>query len=488
MGDLEAIPAETRGREVRRVQDRVYDAVRRRAGLGASHLIVVAVSGGADSLTLLDALLNVRARGGPRLHAAHFNHRIRPESDAIASAAAARMRSLELPVTVGASETNPLRRRPGVSLEMAARESRWRFLRGVAADMGAARIATGHTQDDQVETILMNLARGAGQRGLAGMQPDDGEILRPLLEVEGATVREYVSARGLAPDDIDPSNAAREFRRNRVRHELIPLLDSIYPGARAAIARGARLSGRHGAATELAVASPNGVRMPTHPRRIGVPAGPLADVVREAAQAVRADSPPLNAFQIAALAAALRPPSRGRWVQLPGGLWAFARAGALVLYPERVGETPLAEPLPLAVPGVTIIPGARVFGEIVDRAQAEPDDGRTDSVHIDGDRLGAGALIRGIAPEERFRPLGAARERDLIRFLAGRGVPAPLRASTPVVTIGGAPAWVVGAAIAHDFAVRPGTRRIVRLDVAWDRAPPPSDARDSLRNEPWSRA
>ena len=469
-------------RGARRVQDHVHRVVGA-AGLVDSQLIVVAVSGGGDSLVLLDALINVRARGGPQLHIAHFNHSIRPDSDCVAAAVAARAQALNLPVTVGESESDLSERPAGLSLEMAAREHRWRFLRRVAEPLQAARIATGHTEDDQVETIMMNLARGAGPRGLAGMRTDDGEILRPILDITGDAVDEYLSAQKLTPDDDDPSNATSDFRRNRIRHELIPLLEGIYPGSRKAVARAAWLSGRRGTSTDFPVASSGNARMPVHPERVGVPPGPLVDVIRVAAERMRPDYPPLNAIHIAALTTAMRPPSRGGWVQLPAGLWAFVRAGAVVLYPKKVWESAMLESYPLVVPGVTRIPGARVFADTVDRADIKSSEVSVDSVYIDGDRRGSGMLLRGIASGEAFQPLGSPQARDIGRFIASRGIPSALRAGTPVVTVGGKLAWIVGVEMANDFAVHANTNQATRMDVIWDSPPVPSDLWNASRVE-----
>ena len=162
------------------MQDRVYAALTS-AGLGPDDTIVAAVSGGPDSMTLLDCLVAARRRGGPTVHVAHLNHKLRAEAAQVAEAVVRHARDADLPATAGTPRDYPVGETESVPSEDAARRARWTFLRDVARRVGAARIATGHTRNDQAETVVMNLARGSGLRGLAGMRADDGEILRPLL-------------------------------------------------------------------------------------------------------------------------------------------------------------------------------------------------------------------------------------------------------------------------------------------------------------------
>ncbi len=455
----------------RRVQNTVFEAVVVSAGLGAEQRIVAAVSGGYDSTVLLDALRNVRDRGGPQVHVAHFDHGLREEGVRIARAVATRAQELGLAATVGRPETDIRDRPPGVSLEMAARDARWRFLRQVAATDDAARVVTGHSLDDQTETVLMNLARGAGARGLRGMRPDDGEILRPLLSIARRDIRAYLRARGLSADDDDATNRSPEFRRNRVRHELVPLLEDIYPGAGSAIARAASVLADEARRGVPFVASLQGVRMPQDPARIGVAAGPLLDVLPEAMDRVRPAAPPIGAAHIGPLVSALADGGRGRWVQLPAGIWAFARARAIALYPRRVADPPILEPIPLVIPSATRIPGGDLFAALIDRERAVLATASPDRAYLDGDAVASGLQVRTSRPGERFRPLGARRDVDISRFLARRRVPAALRAGTPIVYSRGRAVWVVGVEIAADVAVRPATCRVLQLDVRWD--PPP---------------
>lgn len=199
---------------------------------------VVAVSGGADSVALLRAL--VAAGTGP-LTVAHVNHRLRgAESDGDAAFVAELAGSLGLPVRLGSADVAAV----GGNLEATARRLRYGWLADVAADAGAKWIATGHTADDQAETVLHRLVRGTGLQGLRGIHAVQSPpvatgglyLLRPLLTVTRADVLELLTELKL-PHRTDSSNADPRFTRNRIRAELLPLLKTFNPDVVAALAR-----------------------------------------------------------------------------------------------------------------------------------------------------------------------------------------------------------------------------------------------------------
>jgi tRNA(Ile)-lysidine synthase len=193
--------------------------------------IIVAVSGGADSLCLLH-LLNQLCGPGKRyrevrLHAAHLNHKLRGEaSDRDAATVASIVESWGVTYTSGEVEVAELAQAERRSLEDAARSARYRFLREVAQ---GRPIAVAHHADDQVETLLLHFLRGSGLTGMVGMLPRQQDIIRPLLEVRHAQTVAYCQEHGIEPLE-DLSNSDPRFLRNRIRHELVPLLESLNPG------------------------------------------------------------------------------------------------------------------------------------------------------------------------------------------------------------------------------------------------------------------
>ena len=207
--------------------------------------LLVAVSGGPDSLALLHALWGLRGEFGLALAGAHFNHRLRgADSDADAEFAAAACDGLGAAFFAGSGDVAAYRRERGLSLEDAARRLRYGFLADAAARWGADAVALGHTADDQAETVLMNIMRGSGLAGLRGMRAmserRDGALrtalFRPLLGTSRADTVAYCAARGLSPRH-DASNSSPKYLRNRVRMDLLPSLEEYNPSARGALAR-----------------------------------------------------------------------------------------------------------------------------------------------------------------------------------------------------------------------------------------------------------
>jgi tRNA(Ile)-lysidine synthase len=203
--------------------------------------IVLAVSGGADSVALLRGAAHLVASGRRawRLTVAHLDHQLRPESAVDADAVRAMAAELRLPVAVGRTDVGALATAEGRSIEDAGREARYRFLATVAGDDGWA--ATAHTLDDSVETVLLNLLRGSGLGGVGGIPARRGRIVRPLLRARRDELRTVLDQAGIAYRD-DPSNTDPAYLRNRVRAELLPMLESLRPGAIEAIGRFAALA------------------------------------------------------------------------------------------------------------------------------------------------------------------------------------------------------------------------------------------------------
>jgi tRNA(Ile)-lysidine synthase len=227
--------------ELRLVADRAARA------LGAAGVpepgdgVAVAVSGGADSLALLHAL---RALAGPRrwrLAVVTVDHGMRPGSAADTAFVADHAKALGLPARVCTLTPGDLARHRPAGPEGAARAARYEALWPAADELGCPWLATGHTLDDQAETVLLQLLRGAGPDGLAAMAVRTGRLLRPLLGVRRAETRSCCAAAGLAWRE-DPTNAGDGPLRNRVRHHLLPLLEELRPGATQTLARTAALA------------------------------------------------------------------------------------------------------------------------------------------------------------------------------------------------------------------------------------------------------
>jgi tRNA(Ile)-lysidine synthase len=205
--------------------------------------VLIGVSGGSDSVALT-LLMRDLARHGrfDVVSLAHLNHRLRPTADRDEAFCRELAGRLGMPLAVDVTDVAGLAAAEGLSIEQAARQARYAFLRQAAASAQADRIAVGHTRDDQAETFLLKLMRGAGATGLGGVYPRKGEVIRPLLDTTRAHLRAYLTAAGQAWME-DETNADLANPRNRVRHRVLPELDLAYGGpTRASIARAADLA------------------------------------------------------------------------------------------------------------------------------------------------------------------------------------------------------------------------------------------------------
>ena len=219
--------------------------------------MLVALSGGSDSVALTFVLRELAGAGRPEGRApregafmlaglAHFNHHLRPTSDRDEQFCRELASRIDLPLIVGGTDVREYAAAERLGIEEAARRARYAFLHRSAADIGADRIAVGHTRDDQAETFLLKLMRGAGLTGLGGIYPRREAIVRPLLDTSRAELRDYLTARGESWVD-DESNSDLTNARNRVRHRVIPELDAAYGGGTSgAIARAAGLAREDG--------------------------------------------------------------------------------------------------------------------------------------------------------------------------------------------------------------------------------------------------
>lgn len=204
--------------------------------------VLCALSGGADSMYLLSRLLE----GGYAVHAAHYNHALRPTAQRDEQFVRDWCAGHGVPLTVARGDVAGWAAEHRMGLEEAGRELRYAFLRRAAAEADCTVIATGHHALDNAETVLMNLIRGCGLNGLSGIPERRGDLVRPMLRVTREEIDTYLSQRGI-PHVEDESNAATDCTRNRIRHELLPLLEQLNPQAAAHIAAAAsRAAEDHG--------------------------------------------------------------------------------------------------------------------------------------------------------------------------------------------------------------------------------------------------
>jgi len=414
---------------------------------------VVAFSGGLDSTALLLCASRLFPLTAP-LTAAHLDHGLDAGSAGRAASAAAVAARLGVPF-VAERRPVPALRQPGESLEAAARRVRYGFLEEVRRQTGARWVATAHHQDDQAETVLLRLLYGSGLAGLAGIRAVHGRIVRPLLEVPRAVLREAVEAAEL-PWSEDPGNADLAVPRCLVRHRLLPALEREPSHL-------ARLAGKALRAT-TALDRRLADLLHVHTLDDGVA------VDRAVLLALPAELLP---FALAALhrrAGAPYPAARAAREELLrqlgtggdrlacdcGGGWRWeARAGLLVLRGPRISEKPPRFTYTLVIPGVLEIPEIGVRVGLHHRPvepwmfQSSPHRAGLALPLAAGDRV----TVRNRRPGDRLHPLGAAGSRRLKEVLIDRRVPREHRDRLPLFCVGERIAWVPGITIDQRFRI-----------------------------------
>lgn len=431
-------------------------------------LVLVAVSGGPDSVALLDVLADLAPRLDLRLAVIHVHHGLRDDADRDAEMAQSHADRRGLPFHLERVEVR--RTPPWDGLEAEARRARLLALDARAGAIGADRIATGHTADDQAETVLMRLLDGAGPRGLSGIAATRDRLIRPLLSSRRSDVIAHLRARGLTWID-DASNDDVRIRRNRVRHEALPYLAGIAgESVVEALCRSASLS--------RALVEDLERRAREDLDRLAVfgPCGAVFDIAELQARSVE-----LAAEILMAAAARLGDarPRRGtvhravrRLVAADGprrgvvtGSLALERSGRRLrvgpkaLPPLATRRWDLREPLALHEVGLLL--DARRFDRPADYA---PPRGR-DRAAFDADALPAEMILRPRRRGERIEPFGAPGERRIKSLFADAGVPRWDRARTPLLDASGRTVWVVGVRRGRAAPITANTRRILEVTV-----------------------
>ena len=389
------------------LREQLERTIRRHAMLAGGETVLVAVSGGADSVALLHLLLGLAPTWRLRLHALHVDHGLRAESAADAELVQALCARLGVPVDVATVAVD----RRG-SLEASARAARYAALEACAARLGADRIAVGHTADDQAETVLMRLLQGAGVRGLAGIPPVRGRIVRPLIELRRPELEAELRRAGLSWVD-DATNRDPKFLRNRIRHELLPLLaDSFNPEVAPSLARLASLARETVSALDrtagaelerLAVWSDRAATLRLAALR-ALP-GPIAAEVLRRAAARLGSRAPLRAWAHRGLSRVLAAPAPRRPFRI-GGV-TIDVSGALARLatapPVALVERPVVAPGRTELPEIGQALEARIVGADAYAIPREP--GR---VAFDADELATPLVVRARRRGERFTAFGGS--------------------------------------------------------------------------------
>ena len=441
--------------------------------------LLVAVSGGPDSVCLLHVLNALRKDSGLKLHVAHLDHQLRRDASvADAQYVLDLCHELGIPVTIEQRNVRTYQKEHKLSLEEAAREVRYGFFAEVAESIGAEWVAVGHTLDDHVETVLLNLLRGAGTRGLRGLQPVRRwklssrrlTIIRPLMEVSRKETAAYCRRHRLQPR-IDITNSSLKLTRNRVRLELLPLLKSYNPDIIEGLLRTSRIASDDIAFLEQTadrhwrkIASKEGeVIVFRKSALLKLPLGLQRLILRRAIEDLLGTLKDTEARHIEEIMSLLTK-SAGKRINLPNGLF-FATEYDRFLLGHKLDELSpfplLKSEYPLTVPGAINIAGWRIHTDVIEKMASVGGDDLT--AYFDYDRVTGKLTVRPRRPGDRFQPLGMDEEKKVGKFMIDAHVPRLWRTRVPIVCDAEKLLWVVGYRIDERVKVTENTKRVLRI-------------------------
>lgn len=489
--------------------------VKRHALLEPGQLVLVAVSGGPDSVALLHLLTRLRMPSRPDLHIIHVDHGLRPDAGADVQFVQQLGQKWDVPVTVVRVDVRA-RRRGGESIQQAARRLRFAAFRDVAGQIDAQRIALGHHQDDQAETVLLRLIRGAGMTGLGGMRPRRGPFIRPLLHVSRAEIERYCNDHRL---DVlhDASNTSSVYTRNRVRSQLLPLLEATYnPNVIEGLARTAELLQADDALLEsMAKGQYDSARVgAAHPLRLRIevlrrqPDALRRRIVRRALRDAGADLGRVTYDHTDAVLALVEDESAGA-VTLPGPIRVerdtesliFGAASGNRSDDDCAAHDAVALPNPLSerevhVPGrtglgpgltleVTFSPPANFAvgsprlreaaeNRPMERASERNEGSRPVTAEgavvlaegrFDADALHMPLFVRSREDGDRLRPIGLGGTKKLQDLFVDEKVPRHARDRVPLVLDQAGVIWVPGLRVDERVVAGPHSRNILHMRI-----------------------
>ena len=385
-------------------------------------------------MALLHWLCQRGPQGGFQVAAAHFNHQLRPSAGADEEFVRAWCREHRVPLSCGGEDVGAYARERGASLEDAGRVLRYRFLEKTAGELGADRIATAHHREDNAETVLLHLLRGTGLQGLTGIAPVRGKIVRPLLEVSRKEIDRYVAQNGI-PFVEDSSNASPAFTRNRLRLEVMPLLEDIAPGCAGRIAAAGALLREEEAYLQREAGRACSI---SYEAGSAVLAGLWDGSAVTGRRAIRSAARQLGVELDRRATENVWNLSSGGYLDLPGGLSARRHGGELTLWKK---ETP--------PPPLTLRLGDQAWGPWRVRVRRRDGAENPQALLLDGDvwplTIAAWDGTGRLAVENGSRTVK--------RLFADRGIPVERRERHPALLWYGSLAGVFGVGV--DWNLRP---------------------------------
>ncbi len=436
--------------------------------------VLIALSGGPDSVCLLDVLNALKERWRLSLSALYIEHGLRPEETPGEIEFCKNITErYGVEFNVVSINVRDYAEKEGITLQEAGRILRYLCLEQEALRTDADRIATGHHADDQAETIIMRLIRGAGRRGLSGIPPVRGKVIRPLIELSRDEIEEYISSKGL-DYVVDSSNLKDEYFRNRIRREVIPILKRFNPNLLNTLSRTAHILREE---DDFINAFVHKALMRLISRKtsdtVELFLSPLEAldrvILRRALLRVIDETRGLRSIKmenIEYIIDLIKKGSSGDRIYLPGGIRAIRGYSTLVITskkPQRIEECELK------VPGETLIKEAGVvLIATIEENVGSYGDGK-EVACFDIDSLRFPLKIRARKEGDFFYPFGLGKRKKLQDFFVDEKVPRDIRDSVPLLISGEDIIWVVGYRTDERYRVGPSADRVLKITVRLSR-------------------
>ncbi|MBI5400252.1 tRNA lysidine(34) synthetase TilS [Candidatus Saganbacteria bacterium] len=455
------------------IKETFLETIKEYKMLASGDSVLIAVSGGADSLALLHLLAEYQKELGIAIHIAHLNHMIRKgDADLDVRFVQAVAQKLGLQAIVESFDVQSFAKEEKIGLEDAARRARYAFYDRAANQVGANKIAVGHTADDNVETFLMRLLRGSGLKGLCGIPPVRGKIIRPLIKVWRREINEYVDSLKLVPRS-DHTNYESRFTRNRVRLKLIPQLKIYNLNIKEIILQTILLLTDDqeyidGKAQESLVetyisGSENEIKL--NLKAIKEREGPVqGHLLRKAIEKVKGDLLDLTFKHIQDILEKLE--STERWeLHLPGQIYAAGNGREIIISKQKPEE-----PEDQAFFYTTTVPGEVTIKELnkkikIEWASTAELTADPNVAFVDYASLGKNIIVRSRGEGDRFVPFGMKGSKKLQDFFVDEKIPQGLRGAIAIVESNGRIIWLAGWRLDDRAKITKNTKKIVKFEL-----------------------
>ncbi len=456
------------------LEEQILNTIKEHKMLSPGDLVVVGLSGGADSLTLVNVLDALKQELQISLHIAHLNHALRGScADQDENFVVNFARSRNIPVVVERQDVKAFAEQNKYGIEEAARMLRYNFFENLASRLGASKIAVGHTADDNIETFLMHLMRGSGAKGMMGIPPKRGKIIRPLIDTWRDEIEKYCASKKLIPR-VDYTNYETRYLRNRIRLKLIPQLKIFNPKIKESLVQSIGLltsdyiflnQRTQELLAEIILEEKKNYLCLSAEKLKNQDPALQGHILRAAIERVKGDLTGIAFVHIKDILGLLTETEK-KEINLPAGIFALIDRGKLVV---SQGKTRQKQVMPFEY--CLKVPGAIKIKELGLEIEAEWEARQVKSVKsedpytvvLDGWRIGDELVIRNRREGDSFRPLGIWGTKKLQDFFVDEKIPQDQRDAIPLVLSKNEIIWVVGLRINDQYKITLQSSRFIRL-------------------------